>query len=417
MTQPTTLPSISSGRIILIAGLIQFVNVTDFMMVMPLGPDFAKALGIPLHDIGIVGGAYTLSAAIVGLISALYLDQYARKKALIFCLLGLTMATLLGALVWDKTGMVVARMIAGAFGGPLTSLSVSLVADWVAPAKRGRAMGKVMGGFALASVLGVPFGLELARLVSWHAPFVITGLFGLGVSALVWRILPYYPPLEKAKPLAQRAHELGMMIRSRLALNAYAVIGMVTFGGFLIIPNISGHLQENLHYPREYIALLYLLGGALSFFGMRFAGKLVDRTCATHTAWLFTAALTVAIATGFIFYPTIVPVPVIFALFMVSSSGRMVCVQTLSSKIPSPEHRGAFMSIQSAVMHFASAAGAYCSSRILTEHAGVLLNIPIIGYVSLACALTVPCLLWLAERQLRNKRADTSTLEIPTHGA
>ncbi|MBX9725702.1 MAG: MFS transporter [Rickettsiales bacterium] len=416
MTQPHTAPLISSSRIILIAGLIQFVNVTDFMMVMPLGPDFAKALGIPLNNIGIIGGAYTLSAAIMGLISALFLDQYARKKALIFCLLGLTLATLVGAVVWDTTSMVVARIVAGAFGGPLTSLSVSLVADWIAPAERGRAMGKVMGGFALASVLGVPFGLELAHFVSWHAPFIATGLFGLAVTALVWRILPYYAPLEAPKPLAQRANELRSMMRSPLALNAYAVMGLITFGGFLIIPNISGHLQKNLHYPREYIALLYLLGGTLSFFGMRFAGKLIDKTSATQTAWLFTGALVMAISTGFIFFPSALPIPVIFALFMVASSGRMVCAQTMSSKIPSPEHRVAFMSIQSAVMHFASATGAYCSSLILVEHDGMLLNVPTIGCMSFACALLVPCLFWYAERRLRHTRVFASALEIPTHG-
>lgn len=307
--------------------------------------------------------------------------------------------------------MIAARLIAGAFGGPLTSLCVSLVADCIAPAERGRAMGKVMGGFALASVLGVPFGLELARLVSWHTPFITTGLFGLAVCALVWRTLPYYPPLEHTKPLTQRVHELGAMLRSTLALNAYAIMGLATFGGFIIIPNISGHLQLNLHYPREYIGLLYLLGGALSFFGMRYAGKLVDRTSATHTAWLFTSALAVAIVTGFIVFPSLLPVPVIFALFMVASSGRMVCAQTLSSKIPSPEHRGAFMSIQSAAMHFSSALGAYCSSLILVERNGALLNMPTVGFISLACALIVPCLFWVAERQLRRARPSPSAAE------
>ena len=40
--------------------------------------------------------------------------------------------------------MIAVRMLAGAFGGPLSSLSVALIADWVPPAERGRAMGKVM---------------------------------------------------------------------------------------------------------------------------------------------------------------------------------------------------------------------------------------------------------------------------------
>ena len=45
----------SEGRILLLLAAVHFINLVDFMMVMPLGPDFALALGI-LLVIGI-GGA------------------------------------------------------------------------------------------------------------------------------------------------------------------------------------------------------------------------------------------------------------------------------------------------------------------------------------------------------------------------
>jgi len=35
---------------VFILGAIQFVNILDFMIVMPLGPDFARALGSLLND-------------------------------------------------------------------------------------------------------------------------------------------------------------------------------------------------------------------------------------------------------------------------------------------------------------------------------------------------------------------------------
>ena len=139
--------AIKEGRVILIAALIQFVNILDFMMVMPLGPDFAKSLNIPTHDIGLIGGIYTFAASIVGLVVALFLDQFPRKNAIIFTLIGLSLATLSGAIVWNKESMIVSRLIAGAFGGPLTALSISLIADYIPPQRRGIAMGKVMGGF------------------------------------------------------------------------------------------------------------------------------------------------------------------------------------------------------------------------------------------------------------------------------
>jgi len=58
--------------VVLLVAAVQFVNILDFMMVMPLGPDFADSLGIPTSHIGYLGGAYTLSAAVAGLAGALF---------------------------------------------------------------------------------------------------------------------------------------------------------------------------------------------------------------------------------------------------------------------------------------------------------------------------------------------------------
>ena len=402
---PATSATLSVSHAIMIAALIQFVNITDFMMVMPMGPDFAKALSIPLSDIGIIGGSYTFAAAVAGLIAALFLDQYARKRAIIICLAGLSIATICGALVWNKESMIAARVLAGIFGGPLSSLSIALIADWVPPAERGKAMGKVMGSFAAASVLGVPFGLELAQLISWHAPFIVTGCIGLGALALVCFWLPYYPALRSDKPLSARVNDIKQMVSSRLVLGSYAIMALAMFAGFMIIPNISSHVQLNWGYPRDYISLLYLAGGAVSFFSMRVAGGLIDRMSPTLVISMFTALLIITIAAGFVFYPNIIPVPVIFVLFMVCMSGRTVCAQTLTSKVPKPQERGAYMSVQSSVTHFSSASGAYLSSLILQEENGKLLHVDTLGYIAIVLALILPFVYGKVERAVARRGA------------
>jgi len=43
------------------------------------------------------------------------------------------------------------------------------------------------------------------------------------------------------------------MLRNKLALQAYLMIALAMFAGFMIIPNIFTHIQVNLHYSRARI--------------------------------------------------------------------------------------------------------------------------------------------------------------------
>src|ERR1700682_4919573 len=149
--------------VVLLVAAVQFVNILDFVMVMPMGPDFAAALGIPSSGLRLIGGSYTAAAAVRGLVSSLFLDRFDRRPALGICMVGLVVGTALGGLANDLTTLMIARMVAGAFGGPATSLAFSIVADVVPPERRGRATGVVMGAVSIAQVFVVPSVLGLQR--------------------------------------------------------------------------------------------------------------------------------------------------------------------------------------------------------------------------------------------------------------
>ena len=399
-------------NLILTVALIQFVNILDFMIVMPLGPDFSKALGIPASSIGVIGGAYSFAAALVGIIAALFLDRFPRKTAMLFCLAGLAIATFLTVIVWDKNSMIAARLFAGAFGGPLTALSNAIIIDYIPEERRGRAIGKVAGGFAAASIFGVPFGLELASRISWHAPFIVTTILTLLIFIIAYRNLPYSEPKNRSLKFKTSVQKLANMLKSELALLTYFTFALIMIGGFMIIPNISAHIQLNIHYPRENLGILYLVGGSISFFTMRFAGVIVDKTSSTTGMLIFSSMLLFAIYVGFYNFHFGVPVIIIFVLFMVASTGRMICVQTVSSKVPSPSERAAFMSVQTTVMNLSSASGAMISSVVLSETSTALLGIEKIAMASMLMLLIVPIMISIIENKIKRKKAIAEVLDV-----
>lgn len=402
MKASETAPVVSERLIIALVGAIQFVNVLDFMMVMPLGPDFAVALGIPTSQIGVVGGSYTAAASLAGVVGSLFLDRFDRRLALGVAMLGLVIGTALGGFAVGLGSLLLARIVAGAFGGPATSLSLAVIADAIPPARRGKAMGAVMGAFSIASVLGVPAGLVLAEHFGWRAPFfAVAGLGLLLAMGAIWLMPPMREHLKAPRPASAPKVPLLDSVTSISLVNT----ALIMVGLFAVVPNISAFVQHNMGYPRDRIGTLYLVGGVASFVVMRVVGRMVDRFGATPLVVLGTALHAIALVTAFVHRLPWLPVLAVFVVFMLSGSVRMVPMQTLASRVPRPEQRARFMSAQSAVQHAASALGAVLASLVLVAAPdGKLLHMDQVALGALAVACLVPIGAGILERRV-NARA------------
>jgi predicted MFS family arabinose efflux permease len=398
---------ISERALLFLVGAVQFVNVLDFMMVMPLGPDFAVGLGIPASQLGLVGGAYTGAAAVSGILGATFLDRFDRRRALAVAMLGLVLATAAGGLATGFPTMVAARIAAGFFGGPATSLSLSIVADAVPAERRGRALGAVMGAFSVASVLGVPAGLELARLGSWRTPFFAVAALGLLVAGGALLLMPPMAGhLARARASGPERGSVRQLLRQPVAWLSLASAAAAMMSGFSIVPNIAAHLQFNLGYPRPRLGLLYMAGGAVAFVMLRVAGRWVDRFGAPVVAAGGTALFVAVLALGFAWPAPWLPVAGLFVAFMMGNSLRNVAMNTLTSRVPGPAERARYMSVQSAVQHLSSALGAGLSTRLLTaEPDGRLGGMKGLSLFSGAVALLVPLLLAAVQARLARRQA------------
>jgi predicted MFS family arabinose efflux permease len=164
---------------------IQFTHILDFMIMMPLGPQFTVLFGITDAQFGLLVSAYTLAAGASGLAASTYIDRFSRKRLMLTLYVLFALATLACGLAQGYAALMAARIAAGVFGGVLSALSQTIVGDVIPFERRGRAMGIVMTSFSVSTVAGVPLGLFLAAHLNWHAPF-----FGIARCAPSWRCLP-----------------------------------------------------------------------------------------------------------------------------------------------------------------------------------------------------------------------------------
>lgn len=376
--------------LLIVLSLVQFTNVLDFLIMMPLGPQYIRVFKISPAQFGYLVSIYATSAGIAGIAASFTLDRYDRKRALVLLYLGFVASTLLCAVATNYEFLATARMIAGAFGGVSGATILAIIGDVIPESRRGAAMGMVMSAFSVASIVGVPIGMYLANKFGWHAPFFML----TGFSLLVWiaaiKILPSMRSHIHAGPSRNSWDQFIEIIFHKNHLKAFLLMALMTAAGFCIFPYISPFMVHNVGLTEEQLPLIYFCGGLFTVFSMNIIGRLSDRAGKLR---MFTIMSTLS------FIPVLIltrlhPVPLAAALavttaLMVCMSGRFVPAMALITSSVEREHRGAFMSINSSVQQFSSGIASILSGAILSVNAdGRLIHFGRIGALSITMAAT-----------------------------
>jgi predicted MFS family arabinose efflux permease len=395
-------------RIVFLIGAVQLVNVLDFTMVMPLGPDFARALAIPMSQLGTVVSGYGQAAALTGFAGSFFLDRFDRKKALAVTMIGLVAGTVAGGFSRTLDQLIWARVIAGAFGGPATSLAYAIIADAIPSERRGKAMGAVMGAFSVAQVLGVPAALVLSAHAGWQTPFFAVAAMGLLVAlGAILLLPPMTRHLENATPTTiTTPSSLAELLSRPTVLLSLTMTSTLMASGFIVIPNLPGYVQENLGYPRAHFQYLLCVAGTASFVTLRIAGRLVDKFGSTRVGSVAVLLSLVVMYVYLVRPPNPAPVMLLYVMFMITLGARNVAYNALTTKVPRPHERARFLSIQSTVYHATAGVAARLSSSLLAvDAAGRLVGIPRVALVSMALGALLPLFLWRVEASVTSTSA------------
>ena len=349
---------------------IQFTHILDFMIMMPLGPQFTALFGISNAQFGLLVSAYTLSAGLSGLMAATYIDRFSRKQLLLtmYTLFGL--ATLACGLAPDYFWLMAARIAAGLFGGVLSALAQTIVADVIPFERRGRAMSVVMTSFSVSTVAGVPLGLFLAAHFSWHAPF-----FGIAllVGLLAWGAWQTLPRLDAHLHHPERVNVwrgIGQVLAEPNHLKAFGVSGLMMFASFSVIPYITIYLQSNAGMQTDEVPWIYLCGGLATLLTARYFGRLTDRVGKVkmfqRLAWAVPFPLmATTLSQGLPLWGLLLISTCLFAMM----SGRMIPGMAMISSSVEPRLRGTFMTLNSAVQSASMGMAALVAGLIIGRDA------------------------------------------------
>jgi predicted MFS family arabinose efflux permease len=353
--------------LITLAG-IQFTNILDFMIMMPLGPQFTALFGISDAQFGLLVSAYTLAGGASGLLASTYIDKFGRKRLMLVLYGFFALSTLACGLAPTYGALMMARVAAGIFGGVLSSLSQTIVGDAIPFERRGRAMGIVMTSFSVSTVAGVPIGLFMAAQLGWHAPFfgiAFLCLLLMLFAALTLPVLDAHLALHAPSSAWQRIRET---LVDRNHQRAFVLSALMMFAGFTVIPYITIYMQSNVGLRPDQVPYIYLVGGIATLFTARWFGRLTDSFGKFQTfRVLATAVVVPMVAITLVPRAPIYAVLVVTTLFFICMSGRMIPGMAILTSAGNPTMRGTFMTlnsaVQSAAMGLAALVGGYVINR------------------------------------------------------
>jgi len=384
MSGSAPIPRINERLLLFTLAAVQFTHIMDFMIMMPLGPEFMRAFGISPTQFGFLVSSYSFSAGVAGFAAGFFMDRFDRKRALLVLYGGFVLGTLCCALAPNYFMLLLARTVAGGFGGVAGSVVLAIVGDVIPFERRGRAMGVIMTSFSLASILGLPIGLMFARWFGWHAPFLLIVGLGSGILFTASRSLPSLLPHGHGT-----AHDAWEQMRTILTHTnhhrAFALIAALTASGSLIYPYLTPSMVANVGLPESEMWLIYLFGGAATFVTARYFGHLADRHGKLLVfTWL---ALISAIPTLGVTYLPPSPVWVVLAVtttYMIFTSGRFVPSMAMITASVENRYRGGFMSVNSAMQQIAAGlATAGAAMLVGSDGSGHITGYPRLGWLSL----------------------------------
>src|SRR3954470_24512190 len=162
---------------------------------------FARDLRIDEPTAGHVISAYALGVVVGAPIIAVLSARVARRTLLVGLMVLFALMNGLSALAPSYEWMLVFRFLSGLPHGAYFGIAALVAASLVPPERRTQAVGRVLLGLTVATIIGVPLANALGQWLGWGGGLGVVALIPLFTAVMVLAIVPADPPAAGASPL------------------------------------------------------------------------------------------------------------------------------------------------------------------------------------------------------------------------
>ncbi|MBY5583526.1 MFS transporter [Rhizobium leguminosarum] len=245
---------------------------TGEFAIMGLLPNVAETFSVTTPQAGYVISAYALGVVGGAPVIAMLAAKMARRTLLLTLMLIFAAGNITSAMAPTFESFTLLRFVSGLPHGAYFGVAALVAASMVPAHRRARAVGRVMLGLTVATLLGTPLTTFFGQSLDWQVAFFSVGVLGLLTVALIW----FYVPKDRVSAEAGFLRELGAFRRPQVWLTLG--IAAVGYGGmFAMFSYIASTTTEVAMLPETAVPIMLVLFGvgmnAGNFIGSWLADK------------------------------------------------------------------------------------------------------------------------------------------------
>lgn len=284
----------------------------DRWVISALFPAMAQDLHLNYQELGILIGSLGVAWGLFSIIGGGLGDRFGRRRVLVPAIVGFSLLSGVSGLTAGLTSLLAIRIIMGANEGAFCPVSFAAVSEASRPMRRGMNLGITQSAFPLFGLaLGPIIATQLLEVTSWRWAFVLVGVPGLIVAALLARIVRE-PPSIGSKPQEQRAPVSALLEHRNVPLGMLALLCAMS-GIFSLSAMVPSYLVDYLKLSTAqmgFVTSAIGFGGFLGQLALPALSDVVGRKPVAVGGFIFAAVLVYAFAQAS-------TIPALFALLFV----------------------------------------------------------------------------------------------------
>ncbi len=245
---------------------------TGEFAIMGLLPNLAGDLRISTPDAGHVISAYALGVVVGAPLVAILGARLGRRPLLLGLMLLFALGNFGSAVAPNYASLIVLRFISGLPHGAYFGIAALVAASMVEVGYRARAVGRVMLGLTIATLVGLPVATWLGQGMGWRPTFAGVGVIGVLALVMIARFVPPIVILAGASPLKELSALKKPQVWLTLGIAAIGCGGM-----FSVFTYVVPLLTEVAGVPIGWVPLVLALFGVGMTLGNIVGAAMADR--------------------------------------------------------------------------------------------------------------------------------------------